>query len=88
MSNKIARYGWLPDRPDLRDHLYAGPVDMPGVLPVRVDLRPRCAPVYDPGQPGNRAADASAGAIKFERMKPELLPATTGSDFWTIRVVQ
>jgi hypothetical protein len=41
MSYKIARYGWLPDLPDQRDHLYAAPVEMLGVLPARVDLRPR-----------------------------------------------
>ena len=30
MSYKIARYGWLPDLPDQRDHFYAAPVELAG----------------------------------------------------------
>ena len=30
MSYKVSRYGWLPDLPDHRDHLYAAPVDCRG----------------------------------------------------------
>ena len=40
MSSKIARYGWLPDLPVHRDHLYAAPVEMVGALPAKADLRP------------------------------------------------
>ena len=72
MSLKIARYGWLPDLPDQRDHLYAAPVEMLGALPVRVDLRPLCPPVYDQGQLGSCTANAIAGAIEFDRMKQVL----------------
>ncbi len=55
MNYKIARYGWLPDLPDQRDHLYAAPVERLGILPARVDL---CPPVYDQGRRGSCTADA------------------------------
>ncbi len=45
MSNKIAPYGWLPDSPDQRDHLYAAPGERPGALTLRVALR-RMVPRY------------------------------------------
>jgi C1A family cysteine protease len=72
MSCKIARYGWLPDLPDQRDHLYAAPVEMLGALPVRVDLRSQCPAVYDQGQLGSCTANAIAGAIEFDRLKQKL----------------
>ena len=72
MSYKIARYGWLPDLPDQRDHFYAAPVELAGVLPAKVDLRPQCPPVYDQGQLGSCTANAIAGAIEFDRMKQKL----------------
>ncbi|MGO8836319.1 MAG: C1 family peptidase [Limisphaerales bacterium] len=76
MSYRIARYGWLPDLPDQRDHLYAAPVEMLAVLPARVDLRPQCPPVYDQGQLGSCTANAIAGAIEFDRMKQGLADFT------------
>jgi len=30
MSFKVSRYGWVPDLPDHRDHLYAAPVEVAG----------------------------------------------------------
>jgi C1A family cysteine protease len=78
MGYKIARYGWLPDLPDQRDHFYAAPVALGGVLPARVDLRPRCPPVYDQGQLGSCTANAIAAAIEFDRDKqklPEFTPS-------------
>ena len=52
MPHKIARYGWVHDLPDQRDHLYAAPREFLLNLPVSVDLRPQCPPVYDQGQLG------------------------------------
>ncbi len=72
MSYRIARYGWVPDLPDQRDHQYAAPVEMLAVLPVRVDLRPQCPPVYDQGQLGSCTANAIAAAIEFDRMQQKL----------------
>jgi|SRR5665213_1896889 len=34
-QRKIARYGWLPDLPDARDHLYAAPMEMLGAIPPK-----------------------------------------------------
>jgi C1A family cysteine protease len=79
MSYKIARYGWLPDLPDQRDHFYAAPVELAGVLPAKVDLRPQCPPVYDQGQLGSCTANAIAGAIEFDRMKQKLAQIFTPS---------
>jgi len=67
---KQARYGWHPDLPDARDHLYSAPLRR--ALPPSVDLRPNCPPVYDQGQLGSCTANAIAGAIEFDRMKEKL----------------
>ena len=72
MGYKIARYGWLPDLPDHRDHLYAAPIELAAARPARVDLRPQCPPVYDQGQLGSCTANAIAAAIQFDRMKQKL----------------
>src|ERR1700681_4473870 len=69
MPHKIARYGWIPDLPDQRDHLFAAPPELLPALPPAVDLRPECPPVYDQGQLGSCTANAIAGAIEFDRRK-------------------
>ncbi|MFI5366781.1 MAG: C1 family peptidase [Candidatus Binatia bacterium] len=70
-SHKIQKYGWLPDLPDHRDHLYAATMT-PQQLPPSADLRPGCPPVYDQGQLGSCTANAIAGAIEFDQMKQKL----------------
>ena len=65
----IQRYGWLPDLPDQRDHMYAAPAEFLTALPTNEDLRPGCPPVYDQGQLGSCTANAIGGAIEFEQMK-------------------
>src|ERR1700690_1172428 len=62
-------FGWLPDLPDHRDHLYAAPVEWLAKLPVKVDLRTKCPPVYDQGQLGSCTANAIAAAIEFDQMR-------------------
>jgi len=76
MPIKIARYGWLPDLPDHRDHLYAAPVELAAAPPPRMDLRAACPPVYDQGQLGSCTANAIAAAIQFDRMKQKLADFT------------
>ena len=63
-------YGWIPDLPDHRDHLYAAP--RLAALPPKVDLHTLCPPVYDQGQLGSCTANAVAAAIDFERHKQKL----------------
>ena len=60
MPRKISRFGWVPDLPDARDHLYAAPPERLGRLPASVDLRPACPPVYDQGELGSCTANAIA----------------------------
>jgi C1A family cysteine protease len=70
--HKIQRYGWIPDLPDARDHLYATPPSVLGALPLKVDMRQLCPPVYDQGQLGSCTGNAIAAAVQFGRMKENL----------------
>lgn len=72
MARKIEWYGWVPDLPDHRDHLYAAPPETLQALPSSMDLRPECPPVYDQGQLGSCTANAIAAAIEFDQMKQKL----------------
>ncbi len=65
----MSKYGWIKDRPDIRDHLYRRPAALTAApLPDSVDLRPQCPPVYDQGQLGSCTANAIAAAVQFDRM--------------------
>ncbi|GAC1326561.1 MAG: C1 family peptidase [Mycobacteriales bacterium] len=68
----VARYGWSPDLPDARDHLYSVPGPTLASLPASVDLRPGCPPVYDQGQLGSCTANAIGAAIEFDLKKEGL----------------
>jgi C1A family cysteine protease len=72
IKRSIARYGWMPDLPDQRDHIYAAPLPKLGPLPAKVDLRKQCPKVYDQGQIGSCTANAIAGAIEFDLKKQKL----------------
>lgn len=72
-KHKIPRYGWIPDLPDARDHLYAAPLRVLSTLPPKVDLRSQCPTVvYDQGQLGSCTGNSIAGAVQFERIKQSL----------------
>jgi C1A family cysteine protease len=78
VPRKIARYGWIPDIPDQRDHMFAAPLAALGPLPATKDLRNLCPPVYNQGQLGSCTANAIGAAIEFDRMKqklPKLMPS-------------
>jgi C1A family cysteine protease/nucleoside phosphorylase len=63
-------YGWARDLPDARDVLYAAPLmGMAKGLPTKVDLRPKCPPIYNQGQLGCCTGNGIAGAIEFDQMK-------------------
>jgi C1A family cysteine protease len=69
---EIRHYGWIPDQPDQRDHLYAAPPHYLKALPASTDLRAKCPPVYDQGQLGSCTANAIGAAVEFDRMKQKL----------------
>lgn len=72
MSRQIKRYGWIPDLPDQRDHLFAAPPAVLQAMPPSVDFRPQCPPVYDQGQLGSCTANAIAAALEFDQIKQNL----------------
>ena len=74
ISKNKRHYGWQPDVPDHRDHLYAAPVVHLAKLPAKVDLRTKCPPVYDQGNLGSCTANAIGAAVQFDRRKQKLKP--------------
>ena len=81
-KHKIQRYGWIPDLPDARDHLYAAPPHVLTALPTKVDLRAQCPKeVYDQGHLGSCTGNSIAGAVQFDRIRQkhpsaqELIPS-------------
>jgi C1A family cysteine protease len=71
-KNSGPGFGWVPDLPDNRDHLYGAPMAKLGPLPVKADLRKHCPPVYNQGRIGSCTANAIAAAIEFDRKKQKL----------------
>jgi C1A family cysteine protease len=77
-TRKTARYGWVPDLPDARDHLYAAPQIALAALPPSADLRSMCPPVYDQGRIGSCTANAIGAAFEFDLKKqglPDFVPS-------------
>ena len=75
-SRSVKRYGWVPDLPDARDFMFAAPQAVLGDLPLKVDLRAKCPPVYDQGQLGSCTANAIGAAFEFAQMKEEMTAFT------------
>jgi C1A family cysteine protease len=70
---KTGRYGWVPDLPDARDHLFAAPPATIAALPPKINLRDQCPKeVYDQGRIGSCTANAIAGAFEFDLLKQGL----------------
>jgi len=72
------QYGWLPDLPDHRDHLFAAGIEHLRALPSQIDLRSECPPVYNQGDLGSCTANAIGAAIEFDRLKqrlPDFVPS-------------
>ncbi len=65
-------YGWNPDLPDQRDHMYGALYRIPKKLPTKVDLRPLCSPVEDQGTLGSCTGNALAGALEFLERKSKV----------------
>ena len=76
---QTGRYGWIPDLPDHRDHLFSAPTPVLTALPPSVDLRPTCPKtVYDQGRLGSCTANAIAAAFEFDLTKqalPDFMPS-------------
>lgn len=68
--------GWIPDKPDQRDHIFFTPFHLFQQLPASVDLRSQCPPVYDQGNLGSCTANAIAAALEFDMQKQGELPVT------------
>jgi C1A family cysteine protease len=66
-------YGWLPDIPDNRDHMYGAVRKIPAKLPAKVDLSKSCSPVEDQKDLGSCTANALAGDLEF-LMKKDKVP--------------
>lgn len=62
-------FGWIPDLPDSRDHIYSAPLEWLVKLPPKIDLRSKCPSVYDQGHLGSCTANAIAAAMEFEQKK-------------------
>jgi C1A family cysteine protease len=78
MTRSVSRYGWIPDLPDARDHIYAAPRLALVSPPSRVDLRGQMPAVYDQGRIGSCTANAIAAAVEFELLRqqlPDFVPA-------------
>src|SRR5438045_8492861 len=71
-KNSRFGFGWMPDLPDNRDHLYSAPLAKLRVLPTKADLRRHCPKVYNQGEIGSCTANAIAAAIEFDRKKQKL----------------
>jgi hypothetical protein len=71
-----AWYGWLPDRPDQRDQLYAAIAKPPRKLPPAVDLRQGCPPVENQGELGSCTANALVGNLEFLEKRPAIWSPT------------
>lgn len=79
-TRRVAGFGWRPDLPDARDHLYAVSSVTLKKLPTAVDLRPKFKfAVYNQGNIGSCTANAIAAAIQFDRAQAKQKPSFTPS---------
>lgn len=62
-------YTWIPDLPDIRDHLLAVRRAQVSARPKKVDLRPGCSPIEDQGDLGSCTANAIVGALEYLEWK-------------------
>lgn len=78
-TDVVRSFGWLPDYPDFRDHLYSSPKPVaPKNFPKSIDLRPQCPPVLDQKTLGSCTSQAIASAHRFAQMKqkaPDFAPS-------------
>lgn len=87
---KAQWYGWHPDLPDHRDHLYGAVRGRRRTLPRNVDLRPQCPPVVNQGSLGSCTANALAGALGCLAIKDgkPFVPASRLFVYYNERVIE
>jgi C1A family cysteine protease len=69
-----SRYGWIPDLPDHRDHIFAAPSPILAQLPPSVDLRSHCPKtIFNQGPLGSCTANAIGAAFEYDLLKQELV---------------
>lgn len=52
------KFGWVPDTPDSRDHMFSAPAALVGDLPARTNLWNLVTQIYDQGDLGSCTANA------------------------------
>jgi C1A family cysteine protease len=91
MSPTKRRFGWIPDVPDHRDHVYALSLALaPHKLPERIDLTGDCPPVYDQGSLGSCTANAVAAVVEFDLKRQKLrdLPPSRLFEYYNTRALE
>ena len=63
------RYGWRPDPPDHRDHIYGVAPHIFKDLPARSDLRPDCPEVYDQLATQSCTGNSGAFLVHFDLLR-------------------
>ena len=69
MPRQNKKFGWVPDLPDHRDHMYAAPLMIVTALPAKADLRPKCPPVVNQGKLGSCTENAIRNDHLFGKIK-------------------
>lgn len=64
-ERKMQGFGWVPDLPDHRDHLFAVAPEVLTSLPSSTDLRDQCPLVYDQENLGSCTANAIGALFEF-----------------------
>ena len=95
-KNKVEakKYKWKRDNPDFRD-LRLGDSNLlasaPSTLPVKVDLRPDCPPVFDQGALGSCVSNSISAAHWFDQIKQKKANIFTPSRlfiYYNTRVIE
>jgi len=73
----LSKYGWIPDLPDIRDHLFKSIAPEARPLPSKVDLRPLCGPIVNQASLGSCVGNAIASAHLFNQMKQRRISRNT-----------
>ena len=89
-QRKIQRYGWKPDLPDHRDHMFAAPPPAPEGLPVLKNLRPLVKTVFDQGQLGSCTGNSIAQAfmVTLTIEKKPMVPMSRLFIYYNERVME